>query len=562
MRVTFPASAGLADLRHYDRSRLRGDLLGGLTVTAYAVPQVMAYATLAGLPPASGLWVLALTLVVYFFLGSSRLLSCGPESSTALLTAAILAPLAGGDPVRYAMLAGLLALLCGVFAIIAWALRLGFIGDLLSKPVLLGYMAGVAVIMIVSQLGKVTGVDVAGDSIVHALESFAQNMGDISWPTVVVGLGVAVLLLLLTPRFPRLPMPLLIVLLATLVTSLLDLQSQGVVTVGTLDTAAPAIGFGGLDAAGIGLLALPALGVFIVGYTDNLATARVFAARTGDHVNANRELLALGACNVGAAALQGWPVSSAASRTALGYASGARTQVSSLFTTAGIVIVVVAFTGVLAQFPLAALGGLVIYAATRLVDVPGLQRLWSFRKREFALAAAAFVGVLLFDILYGILAAVILSIVEILIRVARPHSAVLGQAPGVAGWHDVDDYAGSTQVPGLLVYRYDSPLFFANAEDFARKLRAAVDGQSPLPKWVLLNMEANAEVDITALDSLQRAVEHFQREGVIVALARVKHDVLLDLRRHGVLAVIGEDRVFPTMPTAVQAYEDWVQAED
>ena len=324
----------------------------------------------------------------------------------------------------------------------------------------------------------------------------------------------------------------------------------------------PSVGFLPIPLSDVSLLILPALGIFIVGYTDNLATARVFATHHGNHINANRELLALGASNVGAAAVHGWPVSSSASRSAIGDASGSRTQVASLVTAATIVVVALVFTGLLASFPLAALGGLVIFAATRLIDIPELRRLWAFRRREFALAIAAIIGVLVFNILYGIVIAVALSIIELLIRVARPHAAVLGQAPGIAGWHDVTDYPGTTEVPGLVIYRYDSPLFFANAEDFVAKLRAEVDGRSPRPAWVLINMEANAEVDITALDAFDRAVQHFQREGIIVALARVKHEVLDDLRRQGLLARIGEDHVFPTLPTAVQAYEDWRQAED
>lgn len=556
-------SVGLTDLRHSTRESLRGDLMGGLTITAYSVPQVMAYSALAGLPPQNGLWVVAISLVVYFFIGTSRLLSTGPESSTALLTAAILAPLAAGDPVRYAALAAMLALLCGAFGVIAWALRMGFIGDLLSRPVLIGYMAGVAVIMIVSQLGEVTGISVEGDTSLEAIISFAGSIGNdaVSWPTIAIGLGVTALLLLLTPRFPRLPMPLIIVLLATAATAAFGL-SGSVATVGALQTGGPDFGIAGLSAGDVPLLLLPALGVFIVAYTDNLATARAFSHLHGNHIDANRELLALGACNAASATAHGWPVSCSASRSALGVASGARTQVTSIVTAVGIVIVMLAFTGVLASFPAAALGGLVIYAATRLVDVGEFRRLWSFRRREFGLAIAALVGVLVFDILYGILAAIGLSILELLVRVARPHSAVLGQAPGIAGWHDVDDYPGTTEIPGLLIYRYDSPLFFANAQDFAHKIRDAVDGRTPRPMWVIINMEANAEVDITALDALEKTVRHFQRESITVALARVKHDVITALDKHGVLGVIGSDHVFPTMPTAVQAYEDWRQAED
>jgi SulP family sulfate permease len=557
-------STGVADLRHARRTTLRGDVIGGLTVTAYSVPQVMAYSSLAGLPPQTGLWVVALTMVVYFFLGSSRLLSSGPESSTALLTAAVIAPLAAGDPQRYASLAALLALLCGACAIIAWLLKLGFIGDLLSRPVLVGYMAGVAVIMITSQIGKVSGLDVAGDSFVAQVRSFWRSVQEsgLSWPSVVMGVAVAGLLIILTPRFPRVPMPLIVVALAAVAASVLSSRGMVIPKVGAIDSRPPDIGLAGVTTADAVALVLPAMGVFIVAYTDNLLTARMFAVRHRQHIDSNRELLALGASNLAAAAVSGFPVSSSASRAVIGEASGARTQAASLVAAAGVLTVLIGLPGVLESFPVAALGGLVIYAATRLVDVSEFRRLWSFRRREFALAVGAAASVLAFDILYGVIAAIVLSIVELLTRVARPHAAVLGQAPGVAGWHDVDDYPGAEQVPGLLVYRYDSPLFFANADDFRRRVEAAVDSLQPRPRWLLLNMEANVEVDITGLDALDRICRHCDDEGVVVALVRVKHDVLEDLRRHGVADRIGEDRVYPTLPTAVQGYIDWQQSDD
>lgn len=557
-------STGIADLRHARRTTLRGDVIGGLTVTAYSVPQVMAYSSLAGLPPQTGLWVVALTMVVYFFLGSSRLLSSGPESSTALLTAAVIAPLAAGNPQRYASLAALLALLCGACAIIAWLLKLGFIGDLLSRPVLVGYMAGVAVIMITSQIGKVSGLDVAGDSFVAQVRSFWTSVQEsgLSWPSVVMGVAVAGLLIILTPRFPRVPMPLIVVALAAVAALVLSSRGMVIPTVGAIDSRPPDIGLAGVTTADAVALVLPAMGVFIVAYTDNLLTARMFAVRHRQHINSNRELLALGASNLASAAVSGFPVSSSASRAVIGEASGARTQAASLVAAAGVLTVLIGLPGVLASFPVAALGGLVIYAATRLIDASEFRRLWSFRRREFALALGAAASVLAFDILYGVIAAIVLSILELLTRVARPHAAVLGQAPGVAGWHDVDDYPGAEQVPGLLVYRYDSPLFFANADDFRRRVEAAVDSLQPRPRWLLLNMEANVEVDITGLDALDRICRHCDDEGVVVALVRVKHDVLEDLRRHGVADRIGEDRVYPTLPTAVQGYLDWQQSDD
>ncbi len=552
---------GVQRLLHYDRRDLRGDLMGGVTVTAYLIPQVMAYSALAGLAPQAGLAVIVVAMVLYAMVGSSRLLSVGPESTTALMTAAVLAPLAAGDPVRYAALAAMLAMLVGLYALLSGVLRLGFIGDLLSRPVLIGYMAGVAVIMISSQLGKVTGVDVAGDTFVEDIGSFAGNTlrDGVSWPTLAIGAAVAGLLLFFTPRYPKVPVPLVVMLLATAVVAVFDLTAQGVTTVGDVSFDGMNVGLPSLDTSELGILLLPALGIFVVGYTDNILTARAFATRSRTRVHNNQEFLAMGTANVGSSLVGGFPVSSSASRTSIAEASGARSQLYSLVAAVLTIIAVVAFSSVIAAFPAAALGGVVIYAAIRLIDVGEFRRLWRFRRREFLLAIFATAGVLLFDILYGVLAAVAISVVELLTRVARPHAAVLGQAPDVPGWHDVDDYAGSTQVPGLVVFRYDSPLFFANAEHFDRQCRAALDEAVPPARWFLLNMEGNTEVDVTGLDALEDFRQHCGHVGAELALVRVKRELREMLDRHGVGERIGDDRIFATLPTAVAAYQDWVE---
>jgi sulfate permease, SulP family len=550
---------GVQRLLHYDRRDLRGDLMGGVTVTAYLIPQVMAYSALAGLAPQVGLTVIVVAMVLYALVGSSRLLSVGPESTTALMTAAVLAPLAAGDPVRYAALAATLALLVGLYALLAGVLRIGFIGDLLSRPVLIGYMAGVAVIMISSQLGKVTGVDVAGNSFVEDMGSFASNTlrDGVSWPTLAIGLAVAGLLLFFTPRYPRVPVPLVVMLLATAVVAVFDLTAYGVTTVGEVSFEGMSVGLPSLDPTDLGILLLPALGIFVVGYTDNILTARAFATRSRTRIHNNQEFLAMGTANVGSSLVGGFPVSSSASRTSIADASGARSQLYSLVAAGLTIIAVVAFSAVIAAFPSAALGGVVIYAAIRLIDIGEFRRLWAFRRREFLLAIFATAGVLLFDILYGVLAAVAISVVELLTRVARPHAAVLGQDPDVPGWHDVDDYPDAAQIPGLVVFRYDSPLFFANAEHFDRQCRAALDEAAPPGRWFLLNMEGNTEVDITGLDALEDFRLHCEHVGVELALVRVKHEVIEMLDKHGIGPRIGRDRIFPTLPTAVAAYQEW-----
>lgn len=534
--------------------------MAGVTVAAYAVPQVMAYAELAGLPAVVGLYAILVPLVLYALLGSSRQLSVGPESTTALLTAAAIGPLAAGDPARYAALAALLALLVAGYCVVAWALRLGFVADLLSRPVLVGYLTGVALTMIVGQLGTVTGVDVEGSSVNERLVSFVSGIGSIDVVTTMLSVGVLTLLLLIARRYPKVPGPLVVVLLASAVVAVLGWADR-VAVVGDVPFGLPELVLPDVGLSDVGLLALPALGLMIVGYTDNVLTARSFANRRREQIDANAELLALGVSNLGAGLTQGMPVSSSGSRTALGNAAGSRTQAYSLVMLGAVVLTLLLFRPVLEYFPLAALGALVVYAAIQLIDMPAFGQLWRFRAAELAIALATTVAVLALDILTGVLVAVGLSVVELLYRVARPHDAIEGLVPGLAGMHDVDDYPQARTVPGLVVYRYDSPLFFANAADFRRRAEAAVDevmaADGPV-RWLLLNVEANVEIDSTAVAVLDDLHQAMQDRGIVLALARVKQDLAVQLDRAGFLQTLGENRVFPTLPTALDGYRAWV----
>ncbi|HLL09237.1 MAG TPA: sulfate permease [Nocardioidaceae bacterium] len=539
---------------HYDRRWLRGDVLGGVTVAAYLVPQVMAYAEVAGLPPVAGLWAVVGAALVYAVVGASRQLSVGPESTTALMTAAAVGPLAAGDPSRYATLAATLALLVGVLCLVGRLLRFGALADLLSKPVLLGYMAGVAILMVVSQLDNLTGVPMDGDSTGAELASFVQNLGEMHLPTVALSLTVLVLLLVGAHRFPHAPIPLLGMLFAAAVSTVLDLPARGVEAVGSLPAGLPAPSLPVVGMDDLAALMLPALGVAIVGYSDNVLTARAFAARNGYPTDANQELVGLGGANVAAGLIQGFPVSSSGSRTVIGDALGSRSQVFSLVAVAAVVLTLLVLRPVLATFPKAALGAIVVYAALRLIQIGDLRRLGRFRRSELLLALATTVGVLFADVLIGVLVAVGLSIADLLRRVARPHDGILGYVPGVAGMHDVDDYAEAQQVPGLVVYRYDSPLFFANAENFRRRAIAAVESAPSPAEWFVLNAEAIVEVDATALDALVELHEELTRRGIVMALARVKQDLRADLVAAGFLERLEPEHVFMTLPTAVRAY--------
>ncbi|UUU29062.1 SulP family inorganic anion transporter [Streptomyces sp. CA-210063] len=557
---------GLDRLLGYRRSWLRGDLIAGATVAAYLVPQVMAYAVVAGLPPVVGLWAMLPALALYPLLGSSRLLSIGPESTAALMTAAVIGPLAEGDPERYATLAAVLAIAVGLLCLLARAVRLGFVADLLSRPVLIGYLAGLALIMVMDQLPKLAGVKVSGSDFFPKLWSFLRHLGDAHMATVVFS-AIAIAFLFLVPRLSRsLPGPFLAVVLGTTAVVVFDLDDRsGIDVIGEVPSGLP--GFAVPDLAELPSLLLPAVGVLLVSYTDVVLTARAFAdpADKGPGCDPNQEFLALGAANLGAGVLHGMPVSSSASRTALASSAGARSQVYALVSGVAVLAVLLFLGPLLTRTPAAVLGAIVVYAAARMVDLAGFRRLAAFRRRELLLAVGCLAGVLAWGILYGVLVAVGLSVVELLTRVARPHDAVQGLVPGVAGMHDIDDYPEARTIPGLLVYRYDSPLFFANAENFRRRALAAVDEQEEqgeTVRWFVLNTEANVEVDITALDAVDDLRRELARRDIVFALARVKQDLLDELEAYGLAKSVGDELIFPTLPTAVAAYRQWYRDHD
>ena len=549
---------GLANFRGYPRTAVRGDVLGGLTVSAYLVPQALAYATLAGLAPVAGLWAALPPLVIYAFLGSSRQLSIGPESTTALMTAAVLVPVVGAaDPGRYAAHAATLALLVGVICLVAGLLRLGFLANLLSRPVLVGYLAGIAAMMVASQLGRLTGVTVSGESIIEQVRSFVTAVPELRWPTVALSAAVLAVIFALDSRAPRLPGPLIGILAATAAAALLAGSRNGgdmVDVVGAIPAGLPVPDWPAVSGDMLGDLVAPALGIAVVAFSDNVLTARAFASRRGEDIDPHAELRALGVCNLVAGMFRGFPISSSGSRTALADAAGARTQVYSLVVLGVLATALVFGGGVMAAIPSAALGALVVFAATKLVDVAEFGRLARFRRSELVIALATTAAVVVFGVLNGVLVAIGLSVADLLRRLAHAHDSVQGLVPGLPGMHDIDDYPAATVVPGLLVYRYDAPLFFANAADFRRRALAAIE-DSPRPvRWFLLNAESNVEVDLTALDALEQLRTECERRGIVFAMARVKQDLRDALAAAGLLDRIGPDRIFMTLPTAVAAY--------
>ena len=557
---------GVAVLRRYDKVWLRGDVLGGITVAAYLVPQVLAYAEVAGLPAVSGLWAVGPGLLVYAVLGSSRQLSVGPESTTALMTAAGVGALvtAGGGMAMRQEMAALLAIAVGLICLVGFVTRLGFLSDLLSKPVLVGYMAGIAALMIVSQIGKVTGLHVEGDSFLQEVRYAVTHLGDVQVPTVLLSLGVLVVLFAFQRFAPLWPGPLIAMLGATVVAAVLDLADRfGITLVGPVPEGLPSFSLPNVSDVDVWALLPAALGVAVVAYSDNVLTGRAFAGRHRETIDSDQEFLALGGANVATGLLQGFPISSSGSRTVIADSMGARTQLHSLVSLVLVIATLLWLGPVIAAFPTAALGAVVVYAAIRLVDIAEMRRIGAFRRSELVLALATTAAVLLFGVLPGIGAAIALSVLDLLRRIVHPHDGVLGYVPDVAGMHDVDDHPDAVQVPGLVVYRYDSPLFFANSDDFVSRALKVVDEATRHARveWFLLNAEANTEVDLTAVDALETLRSTLSDREIRFAMARVKEDMRLSLEAGGFIDKVGTDLIFPTLPTAVAAYAAWYERE-
>ena len=477
-------------------------MIAGLSVAAIAVPASLGMASLAGVPPSVGIYATLLPLVVYAIFGSSRQVIVGPEGATAALTAAALAPIAIAQSPRYVELAALLALMAGVVLLVGSLLGLGFMADFLSKPVLLGYINGTAVLIISSQLGKLFGLSISSDDFIHRIGEFGREVPDSHWKTVALSaalLGLAIVLRIYLPRFP---VALSLVVLGWLLSVSLDLKSHGVATVGHVPSGLPSVHAPPIHFTDVRKLVLPAIGIALVGFGDATAIGRVFARRRGYELDANQDLAGLAGAQIASAFTGGMPVSSSGSRTTVSDAAGGRTRIVSL-TTAGLVALFAAFAMPLIEpLPQAVLGVVVVAAAIGLIDVEDVLKLKRVRTWELGLAISAFAGVLLFGLLDGIIVAVGLSIGVFVYRAVRPHDAVLGAVEDVDGYHDITRLEGAQTLPGLVVYRFDAPIFFPNALYFRQQVLGLVARAEPKPRWVLLNAEAVTYVDATAVDML------------------------------------------------------------
>lgn len=560
---------GLETARRYKAAWLPHDIFAGLVLAAMLVPVGIAYAEASGLPGIYGLYATIIPLLVYAIFGPSRILVLGPDSALAAIILGVVVSLSGGDPVRAATLAAAMAIVSGTICILAGIARLGFVTELLSKPIRYGYMNGIALTVLISQLPKLFGFSIESDGPLRSLGAIGGAIldGKTNWAAFGIGFGTLAVILLLQ-GYKRLPVILIAVVGATVVVAAFDLAGRyGVTVLGPLAHGLPGFTVPWIGPADVIPVLIGGCAVALVSFADTSVLSRAFAARLGDRVDPNQEMVGLGAANLATGFFQGFPISSSGSRTPVAEAAGARTQLTSVVGALAIAFLLLIAPNLLQHLPNAALAAVVIAAAIGLFEVTDLKRIYRIQQWEFWLSIVCFVGVAVLGVIPGIGLAIVFAIIEFLWDGWRPHSAILGRADGVKGYHDITRYPDARQIPGLVLFRWDAPLFFANAEFFKERALDAV-AKSPTPvRWLVVAAEPVTSVDVTAGDTLAELDEALHAQDIELCFAELKDPVKDKLKKFGLLAQLGENSFFPTVGAAVSGYlevhdVEWKDWED
>ncbi|MBG6553278.1 SulP family inorganic anion transporter [Pseudomonas aeruginosa] len=552
---------GLDSLLHYRRAWFRPDVQAGLSVAAIQIPTAIAYAQIAGFPPQVGLYACILPMLIYALIGSSRQLMVGPDAATAAMVAAAITPLAAGDPQRLVDLSMIVAIMVGLFSIVAGLARAGFIASFLSRPILVGYLNGIGLSLLVGQLGKLFGYEAATSGFVAGILALLENLLHIHWPTLILGSLSLLLMVLLPRRFPQLPGALCGVLLASLAAALLGLDRYGVELLGEVPAGLPQLSWPQTSLEELKSLLRDATGITVVSFCSAMLTARSFAARHGYSINANHEFVALGLANIGAGVSQGFAISGADSRTAVNDMVGGKTQLVGVVAALVIAATLLLLNKPLGWVPMPALGAVLLLAGWGLIDVQALKGFWKLSRFEFSLCLLTTVGVLSVGVLPGIFVAVSIAVLRLLYYTYRPSDAVRGWMHGIDGQVELAKYPQATTLPGLVIYRFDAPLLFFNADYFKQRVLAVVDG-SERPNAVLLNAEAMTNLDISGLATLHEVQQILKAQGVHLSLARVTGQTLDLLQRSSMLGEIKPPLVFSSVRSGVSAYRYWLRQQE
>jgi high affinity sulfate transporter 1 len=543
---------GVDTALHYRRAWLWSDVRAGVALTALLIPAGMGYAEVAGLPPETGLYATIVPMLVYAVFGPSKILVVGPDSALAPIIAAAVLPLALGDESRAVALAGLLAIMVGVVLLAGGLLRLGFVTDLLSKPIRVGYLNAIAVIVIVSQVPKLLGFSVEGDSLIEESTAIFAGVagGQIQPLAVAFGVGCLVVIVGLTWLKSPVPGVLVAVVVATALVWILGLAER-LPVVGALPRGLPRPALGGLQWSDVAELAIPALGIALIAFTDTAVLSRIFAARRGETVDGSQEMAAIGVSNIATGLLSGFPMSASSSRTPVAEQAGAKSQLTGVVGAVLIIAFMLLVPGLTAYLPSAALAAVVIVAASRLVDVPGFVRLLRMDRMDAILSLAAFVGVLVFGVIQGIGVAIALSLIAFVNRAWRPYRAELGRVTGLRGYHDLSRYPEGERIPGVVIVRFDAPLFFANGGIFDDWVRSRVKAAGPGIRTVILAAEPITDIDTTAIDEFVELDDYLASHGIRLVIAEMKDPVIDVLREYGLGGRFPPERFAPTVGAAV-----------
>ena len=560
---------GLLGLRGYDIASLPHDIAAGIVLATVLVPVGIAYAIASGLPGIYGLYATIVPLLAYALFGPSRILVLGPDSSLAAIILGVVFPLSAGDPGRAVALAAMMAVVSGTVCILAGIGRLGFITELLSKPIRYGYMNGIALTVLVSQLPKFFGFSIDADGPLRRLWALGKEIwhGGANWAAFAIGAGTLAVILLLKNN-KRLPGVLIAVIGATIIVDVFDLATRADVSVlGPLPQGLPAFAIPWITAEDLVPILIGGCAVAVVSFADTSVLSRTYAARTNQSVDPNQEMVGLGAANLAAGLFQGFPISSSASRTPVAEAAGARTQLTGVVGAIAVALLLLLAPNLLHDLPSATLAAVVIASAIGLIEIADLVRIYRIQPWEFWLSVVCFVGVAVLGVIPGIGLAIVIAIIEFLWDAWRPHCAVLGREEGLKGYHDITRYPHARQIPGLVLFRWDAPLFFANAELFKERVLDVI-AASPAPvRWFLVAAEPVTSVDVTAADMLSELDGLLQQSGIELGFAELKDPVKDKLKRFGLFAQIGDAFFFPTVGAAVSNYLerypiDWVDWED
>jgi high affinity sulfate transporter 1 len=547
---------GLQTLRHYEAAWLPHDLMAGLVLTTMLVPVGIAYAVASGVPGINGLYATIIPLLAYALFGPSRTLVLGPDSSLAAVILAVVLPLSGGDPARAVTIASLMAVVSGLACILVGLTRLGFVTELLSKPIRYGYMNGIALTVLISQLPKLFGFSIDGTGPLRDIARIAEAVtgGKANWVAFSIGAGTLVTILALKP-FKRIPGILIAVVGATIVVGVLGLdQTAGVKVLGSLPQGLPSFAVPWINMADLSQIVVGGCAVAMVAFADTSVLSRTLAARTRSSVDPNQEMVGLGVANLAAGLFQGFPISSSSSRTPVAEAAGAKTQLTGVVGALAVALLLLLAPNLLRSLPSSALAAVVIAAAIGLFEFADLRRIFRIQRWEFWLSIACFAGVAVFGVIPGIGLAILIAVIEFLWDGWRPHYAVLGRVDGIRGYHDLKRYPQARLIPGLLLFRWDAPLFFANAELFHQRLSEAV-ASAPQPlKRIIVAAEPITSIDVTSADMLDEFEQSLRASAIELRFAEMKDPVKDKLKRFEMLERFGAANFYPTMGTAVEAY--------